>query len=52
MGVLSSDDRGMGSSKVKNIGKDKTKSDEMDDEMRVEEKIYMRQRGVVRTYLT
>jgi hypothetical protein len=24
----------------------------MDDEMRVEEKIYMRQRGVVRTYLT
>ena len=50
--MLSSDDRGMGSSKVENIGKYKTKSDEMDDEMRVEEKIYMRQRGVVRTYLT
>ena len=36
--MLSSDDRGMGRSKVKNIGKDETKSGEMNYKMRVEER--------------
>ena len=41
--MLSSDDRGMGRSKVEKIGKDETRSGEMDNEMKVEKNMYMRQ---------
>ena len=43
MRELSSDDRGMGRSRVENIGRGETRSGKMDDEMRVEKEMYMRQ---------